>query len=55
MMGHILLETVTFEEHDGKTTMTSKAVYQSWKIATEWGARESGERLEELLAKVKAK
>jgi len=29
MLGHISLETVTFEEHDGKTTLKVHSVYQS--------------------------
>ena len=29
MPGHISLETVTFEEHDGKTTLTVHSVYQA--------------------------
>jgi uncharacterized protein YndB with AHSA1/START domain len=29
MPGHISLETVTFEEHDGKTTVSVHSVYQS--------------------------
>ena len=54
MPGHILVETVTFEEHDGKTTVTSTAVFDSvedrdgmLESGMESGAIESWDRLEE--------
>jgi len=59
MPGHVLLETVTFEEHDGKTTLTDTALFQTvedrdgmLKSGMEEGAAESLDRLEELLAKI---
>jgi uncharacterized protein YndB with AHSA1/START domain len=55
--GHVLLETVTLEEVDGKTTMTGQSVFQSvadrdGMVASgmESGATEMMDRLEELLA-----
>jgi uncharacterized protein YndB with AHSA1/START domain len=54
--GHILLETITLEERDGKTIVTDGSVFQSVEdrdgmIASgmEGGAEESWDRLEELL------
>jgi len=29
MPGHEALETVTFDEHDGKTTLTTKTLFQT--------------------------
>lgn len=59
MMGHILLETVSFEERDSKTTMTTHSVFQSVEdrngmIASgmEAGAAESMDLLAEYLAKI---
>lgn len=56
MPGHVLLETVTLVEHDGKTLITDSAVFQSvadrdGMIAAgmEGGAAESWDRLEEQL------
>jgi len=56
MAGHILLETITFEEHNGKTRLINTSVFQSVEdrdgmIASgmESGAEESWDRLEELL------
>ena len=59
MPGHVLVETMTFAEHDGKTTVTSTSVFdtteerdgmvQSGMAA---GAAESYDRLEELLARL---
>lgn len=56
--GHVILETVTFQEHDGKTKLIDQSVYQSVEdrdgmVASgmESGAAESMDRLEELLAK----
>ncbi len=55
--GHILLETVSFEAQDDKTKIIEKAIYQSVQDrddmlieGMEGGARESLERLSELLA-----
>jgi uncharacterized protein YndB with AHSA1/START domain len=62
MPGHILVETVTFEEHDGKTTVSSTALFDSaedrdgmLESGMESGAIESWDRLEELLDRVKVK
>jgi uncharacterized protein YndB with AHSA1/START domain len=59
MPGHVLLETVTFEEQAGKTILTDCSVFQSvadrdgmLSSGMESGATESMERLAELLAKV---
>ena len=56
MPGHILLETVTFEERGGKTTVTDSSVFQSVEDrdgmiqqGMEDGANETWDRLEELL------
>jgi uncharacterized protein YndB with AHSA1/START domain len=56
--GHVLLETATFEEQDGKTILTSQSVFQSvadrdgmLNSGMEGGEDESMERLDELLAK----
>lgn len=56
MPGHILLETITFEEHNGKTRLVDTSVFQTVEdrdgmIASgmEGGAEESWDRLEELL------
>lgn len=61
MMGHILLETTSFEDQDGKTLVTTRSVFQSLEdrdgmVATgmEWGTRQSTERLEALLSKIGA-
>lgn len=55
--GHVLLETVTLEEVDGKTRMTEQSVFQSVadrdgmvQSGMETGAHEMMDRLEELLA-----
>ncbi len=57
MPGHIAVETLTFEEHGGKTTVTSRTDYgtaedRAGMIASgmETGAAESYNRLEEYLA-----
>jgi uncharacterized protein YndB with AHSA1/START domain len=59
MPGHVMLETATFEEHDGKTTVTGHAVFQSVEdrdgelnSGMEEGAAETMDRLEELLEKL---
>jgi uncharacterized protein YndB with AHSA1/START domain len=56
MLGHIMLETVTFEERDGKTLITDAAVFQSLadrdgmvEMGMAEGAAETWDRLEELL------
>ena len=57
MPGHILLETLTFEDQDGKTKLTDHALFDSvddrdgmLNSGMEAGAAESLDRLEELLA-----
>jgi uncharacterized protein YndB with AHSA1/START domain len=57
MPGHVLLETITFEEQDGKTHMTDSSVFQSvadrdgmLQSGMESGAAESMDRLDEYLA-----
>ncbi len=57
MPGHILLETLTFEEQDGKTKLTDHALFDSVEdrdgmlnLGMEAGAAESLDLLEELLA-----
>ncbi|HEX2283179.1 MAG TPA: SRPBCC family protein [Thermomicrobiales bacterium] len=56
MPGHILVETITFEEHDGKTRLTSTSLFTSvedrdgmLESGMESGAIESWDRLAELL------
>lgn len=56
MPGHILEETITFEEHGGKTTLTARDVFHSLEdlngmvaAGMEGGVIESYERLAELL------
>jgi uncharacterized protein YndB with AHSA1/START domain len=58
MPGHVLLETITFEEQDGKTYMTDISVFQSvadrdgmLQSGMEGGTAESLDRLDEFLAK----
>jgi uncharacterized protein YndB with AHSA1/START domain len=53
---HVLLETVTFEDVDGRTRVNDTVLYQSVedrdgmvKAGMEYGVRESRERLNELL------
>jgi len=57
--GHVLLETITFEENAGVTTLTDTSVFQSVEdrdgmIANgmEGGAQESMDRLAELLKRM---
>jgi uncharacterized protein YndB with AHSA1/START domain len=57
MPGHVLLETLRFEERDGKTLIIDSAVYQSVadrdgmiQSGMEQGAAESWDSLEALLA-----
>jgi uncharacterized protein YndB with AHSA1/START domain len=59
MPGHVMLETVTFEEQGGGTLLTDQSIYQSvgdrdGMVASgmETGSTESMERLAELLEKV---
>jgi uncharacterized protein YndB with AHSA1/START domain len=59
MPGHVILETVTFEEIDGKTKLIDQSVFQSvedrdgmLQSGMEGGATESMDRFAELLAKV---
>jgi uncharacterized protein YndB with AHSA1/START domain len=61
MPGHVSVETLTLEEHDGKTTVTANSVYDSVEerngmlnSGMESGAAESYERLDEYLEKMKA-
>ncbi len=61
MPGHVLLETVTFEEQGSKTKLIDQSVFQSVadrdgmiQSGMEGGASESMDRLAELLAKVPA-
>jgi len=56
MPGHVLLETVTLEEHNGKTTVTDSMVFQSvedrdgmLQADMESGLTDSWDRLTELL------
>jgi uncharacterized protein YndB with AHSA1/START domain len=58
MPGHVLMQTTTFEEQDGKTLMTVHSVYQSVEdrdgmiqSGMEEGEAESYDRFAELLAK----
>jgi len=60
--GHVSLETMTFEERDGRTLVRANAVYQSVEArdaniahGMEGGARESYERLAELVERLAAK
>lgn len=55
--GHVLLETITFQEQNGKTLMTDRSVFQSVEdrdamvqSGMESGAAETMDRLEALLA-----
>jgi uncharacterized protein YndB with AHSA1/START domain len=55
--GHVLLETVTLEEVDGRTKLTDQSVFQSVadrdgmvQSGMESGATETMDRLEELIA-----
>jgi uncharacterized protein YndB with AHSA1/START domain len=58
MPGHVLMETTTFEEQDGRTLVTSVSVFQSvadrdgmLQSGMETGAAESYDRLDQYLAK----
>jgi uncharacterized protein YndB with AHSA1/START domain len=57
MPGHILLQTITLEEHNGKTRITDASVFQSvadrdgmLQSGMEEGAAESYDRLDRVLA-----
>ena len=59
MPGHVLLETVVFEEQDGKTKLSDISVFQSIEdrdgmlaSGMEQGAVETLDRFEELLARL---
>jgi uncharacterized protein YndB with AHSA1/START domain len=59
--GHVCLQTVTFAEHGGGTLMRTVVAFQSVEdrdgmVASgmEAGVQDSGERLDELLAKLQA-
>jgi uncharacterized protein YndB with AHSA1/START domain len=56
MPGHVMLETVTFEEHDGRTRLTDTALFETvedrdgmLESGMEEGATDSMDRLAELL------
>lgn len=62
MPGHVSLETVTIEEHDGKTTLTDKTVFQTIEDRDgmlssdmEAGAAETMDRFAELLRTIQNK
>ncbi|MEP7294483.1 MAG: ATPase, partial [Chloroflexota bacterium] len=57
MPGHVLMETITLEERNGKTLVTDSSVFQSvadrdgmLQSGMEGGANESWDRLTRLLA-----
>ena len=59
--GHVSMDTATFEEHDGKTTVRTNTVFQSVEARDAMvdngmadGMNEGYERLDELLAKLVA-
>jgi uncharacterized protein YndB with AHSA1/START domain len=59
--GSVSVETLTLEEHDGKTTFTATSVYKTveerdgmLKSGMEDGAKETMERLDEYLEILKA-
>ena len=61
MPGHVLLETVTFEEQDGKTKLVVTSLFQTvedrdgmLKSGMEEGAAETMDRLEEYMEKEKS-
>ena len=58
MPGHVVVESMTLEEHNGKTTLTTRSRFDSVEdrdgmlnSGMEEGANESWDRLAELLAK----
>ena len=59
MPGHVMLETITFEDQNGQTLMTDLAVFQSVEdrdemlsVGMEAGATETMDRFAELVVKV---
>ena len=59
MPGHVSVETLVFEEHDGKTTLTGTSVFDSkedrdgmLQSGMEEGAAETWDRLAEYLPKL---
>jgi uncharacterized protein YndB with AHSA1/START domain len=59
--GHVSMDTVTFEEHDGKTTVRTNSVFQSVEARDAMvasgmgdGMSEGYDRLDELVAKLAA-
>ena len=62
MPGHVSVETLTLEEHDGKTTLTGTSVFDTVEdrdgmlgSGMESGAAESMDRLDEYLEVLKAR
>jgi uncharacterized protein YndB with AHSA1/START domain len=62
MPGHVLMETIVFEDVNGKTKVTDSSVFQSVedrdrmvKTGMEEGSYESGERFAEVLIKMREK
>jgi len=62
MPGHVSVQTAMFEEHDGKTTLTSTAVFDSreerdgmLESGMESGAAEAMDRLDEYLEVLRAR
>jgi uncharacterized protein YndB with AHSA1/START domain len=62
MPGHVSVQTVTFEEHDGKTTLTATAGFDTveerdgmLESGMEGGAEETYDRLEEYLEALRAR
>jgi uncharacterized protein YndB with AHSA1/START domain len=60
--GHVSVETLTLEEHDGKTTITAVSVFDSvedrdgmTQSGMEEGANETYDRLDEYLEQLKAR
>jgi len=62
MPGHVAVDTVAFEEHDGKTTVTTRSVFHTVEdrngaldSGMEGGLAETWERLDEYLAVLRAR
>ena len=62
MPGHVSVQTVSLEEHDGKTTLTSRVLFDSIEdrdgminSGMESGAAESMDRLEEYLLELRSR
>lgn len=62
MPGHVVVDTLTFEEQDGKTTVTALSLFESvadrdgmLESGMESGAVESWDRLAELLEQLKTR